>query len=166
MPGYMIHLAVGSVYSQNNKIENMKKFNKGIIEPDMISDKSKSHYGTDSSKPELKKFIKSNGISSDYKEGYFLHLLTDYLFYNRFLTKWNPKIYNDYDKLNSMIKEKYKIVIPEEIEEVVKFKTGELEVLDQEELYRFIDSVGRINVREIVSKRNVNYENEFGQIEI
>ena len=45
MPGYMIHLAVGKVYAENNKIEDIKVFEKGIIDPDMIEDKSKSHYG-------------------------------------------------------------------------------------------------------------------------
>lgn len=166
MPGYMIHLAIGSVYLQNNKIEDVKNFNKGIIAPDMIADKTKSHYGPSSSQPELNKFIELNGISSDYKEGYFLHLLTDYLFYNRFLLKWDSNIYNDYDKLNSRIKEKYKIIIPKEIEDVVQFKNGELEVLNEEALYRFINNVGKINVREIVSKRNIDYKNEFEQIEL
>lgn len=166
MPGYMIHLAVGSVYLQNNKIKDIKDFNKGIIEPDMISDKTKSHYGPDSSHPGLNRFIDLNGISSDYKEGYFLHLLTDYLFYNRFLKEWDSNIYNDYNKLNSIIKEKYKIIIPKEIENIVKFKTGKLEVLNEGELYRFIDSVGKLNIREIVLRRNLDYENEFGQIEL
>ena len=132
----------------------------------MLADITKSLYGSVSSHNGLNRFIDLNGISSDYKEGYFLHLLTDYLFYNRFLSKWNCNIYNDYDKLNSRIKEKYKIIIPEEIEDVVQFKTGELEVLNEEKLYRFIDSVGRINVREIVLKRNLDYENKFGQIEL
>lgn len=166
MPGYIIHLAVGSVYLQNNKIENLESFYKGIIEPDMITDKTKSHYGPSSSQPGLNKFIKLNGISSNYEEGYFLHLLTDYLFYNRFLKKWDSKIYNDYDKSNERIKEKYKIIIPEQIEDIVQFKTGKLEVLNEEELYRFIECVGKINVREIISKSNIDYENEIKQLEL
>ena len=116
MAGYMIHLAIGSVYAQNNEIEDLQSFYKGIIEPDMIDNKSKSHYGLVTSQPGLNKFIKLNGISTSYKEGYFLHLLTDYLFYNRFLENWNPDIYNDY-------------------------------------------------VREIIPKKDIDYENELQQIE-
>ena len=76
----MIHLAVGKVYSENNKIEELIDFEKGIIDPDMIEDKSKSHYGPNSSSPDLDKYIEMNGISNSYKEGYFLHLVTDYIF--------------------------------------------------------------------------------------
>lgn len=166
MPGYMIHLAVGSVYEQNNKIEDLPSFYKGIIEPDMIGDKSKTHYGPNSSQPGLSEYIKVNGISNSYKEGYFLHLLTDYLFYNRFLTNWDSNIYDDYDKLNSKIKEKYKIIVPEEIVDVVKYKTGELTVLNEEDLIRFIDNVGKINVKEYVLEKNIIDENELKQNEL
>lgn len=165
MAGYMIHLAIGSVYAQNNEIEDLQSFYKGIIEPDMIDNKAKSHYGLVTSQPGLNKFIKLNGISTSYKEGYFLHLLTDYLFYNRFLENWNPDIYNDYDKLNTRIKEKYKILIPKEIESVVQFRTGKLNVLNERKLYSFIDCVGKINVREIIPKKDIDYENELQQIE-
>lgn len=34
MPGYMIHLAVGREYMKNNKIDDVKSFEKGIIAPD------------------------------------------------------------------------------------------------------------------------------------
>lgn len=166
MPGYMIHLAVGSVYLQKNKIEDIESFKKGIIAPDKISDKMKSHYGPNSSNPGLNNFIELNGISSNYNEGYFLHLLTDYLFYNRFLKKWDSNIYNDYDKSNKRIKEKYKISIPKEIENIVQFKTGKLEVLDEKELYRFIECVGKINVRKIISKNNIDYEKEIKQLKL
>ena len=58
MAGYMIHLAIGSVYAQNNEIEDLQSFYKGIIEPDMIDNKSKSHYGAVTSQPGLNKFTK------------------------------------------------------------------------------------------------------------
>lgn len=166
MPGYMIHLAVGSVYLKKNKIGDIESFNKGIIAPDMIPDKTKSHYRLNSSKPGLNNFIELNGISSDYNEGYFLHLLTDYLFYNRFLKRWDSNIYNDYDKSNKKIKEKYRIIIPKEIENVVQFKTGKLEVLDEEEIYKFIECVGKINVREIIAKSNIDCEKEIKQLKL
>lgn len=166
MAGYMIHLAVGYIYSQNNKIEDLQSFYKGIIAPDMVTDKTKSHYGPNSSNPGLNKYIELNSITNNYNEGYFLHLLTDYLFYNKFLKGWYSEIYSDYDKINKKIKEKYKIVIPKEVKDIVQFKTGELKVLNEEKLYKFIEYVGKINIRELVSKTNINYENEIKQIKL
>ncbi len=167
MPGYMIHLAVGTVYSKNNKIEDLKSFNKGIIDPDLLGgDKQKTHYGLDSAHPGLNKYINSNGMQDSYQEGYFLHLLTDYLFYNKFLTTFSTDIYDDYDRLNLKIKEKYKIKIPEEVQDVVKFKEGRLTVLEEEKLYKFIESVGKINVRDIISKRDIDYEREIQQLNL
>ena len=156
MPGYIIHLAVGKIYSQNNKIENIEEFEKGILAPDGQKDKGKSHYGQSSSKPGLDKFIKENGIKNSYDEGDFLHLLTDHLFYNKFLDKWKPSIYDDYDKLNYDIIQKYGITIPERVKEKVKFADGKTKLIDKEELYKFIEMVGKIKVREIISRKEKN----------
>ena len=132
MPGYMIHLAVGKVYEQNNRIKDIKAFESGIIMPDLLPDKSKSHYGKHSSRPDLNSYIaETNGNLDSYQEGYFLHLVTDYLFYNKFLQEWNPDIYEDYDRLNSRIMQKYGISIPEEIKQIVKFKSGNLSLLNE-----------------------------------
>lgn len=153
MPGYVIHLAVGKVYSQNNKIKDLENFQKGIIAPDMEEDKAKSHYGPYSSSPGLDKFINEKGIENSFNEGYFLHLLTDYYFYNKFLDEWKPGIYDDYDKLNEEMIKKYRIELPEEIKNKVNFRQGELVILDKEKIYKFIDSVGRINIRDIIAKK-------------
>ena len=159
MPGYMIHLAVGKVYEQNNTIKDIEAFENGIIMPDLLPDKSKSHYGKYSSSPGLNSYIaETNGNLNSYQEGYFLHLATDYLFYNKFLKAWNPVIYEDYDKLNFRIMQKYGISIPEEIKQIVKFKNGSLSFLNEDDLYNFINSVGKINIRQIIAQKNVNYE--------
>lgn len=165
MPGYVIHLAVSKVYEKNNKIKYLESFERGIIAPDLAKDKGKSHYGQYSSNPDLDKFIQMNGISSSYKEGYFLHLVTDYLFYNKFLKKWDNHIYDDYDKLNGRIAKKYNIVFPEELLKVVKIKEGELELLDEEEVYRFIDVVGKIDIREMVKENKISFQNKIAEIQ-
>lgn len=156
MPGYVIHLAVGKIYSQNNKIDDLNSFEEGIIAPDMSENKAKSHYGQYSSSPGLNEFIQANGISCSYDEGYFLHLVTDYLFYNRFLNKWDTAIYDDYDKLNSRLMKKYGIKLPEDVKKKVKFEAGEPGILKEDNLCKFINSVGKIDVRQIVSKRDIN----------
>lgn len=150
MAGYIIHLAVGKVYSRNNTIEDEKSFEKGIMAPDMAEDKSKSHYGPYSSQPDLNLYLQTNPISTSYQEGYFLHLVTDYLFYNKFLTEWSSCIYEDYDKLNARIIQKYGMEVPEETQEVVQFKDGEISILSEEDLYRFINAVGKLDMRQII----------------
>ncbi len=160
MPGYVIHLAVGKVYEENNKINNKMEFEKGIIAPDLAKNKAKSHYGVYSSQPNLNEYIRLNRKFDEYTEGYFLHLLTDYLFYNRFLTRWDSSIYNDYNKLNHTLIEKYDISIPKEIQQIVKFESGNTEILKRDKLYRFIDSVGKIDLRTILSKEDINFEKE------
>ncbi|MBQ3408487.1 MAG: hypothetical protein IJH12_04710 [Clostridia bacterium] len=168
MPGYIIHLAVGKEYAKNNEIKNIEEFEKGIIAPDLIDkdDKYKSHYGPNSSNPNLNKFIEKKGISTNYNEGYFIHLLTDYLFYNKFLKEWNFAIYEDYDKLNAKLIEKYNINVPSEIQKIVKYKNGELTVLNEEELYKFIACVGKISARKIVKQYNNVQEEVSNEFEI
>ena len=164
MPGYVIHLAVGKVYAQNNPIEDLNAFEKGIIEPDMLGNKEISHYGKYSSQPGLKQFLQTQGISSSYNEGYFLHLATDYLFYNRFLSRWDKAIYDDYDKLNRRIIQKYGITVPKDVQEKVKFKTGETSILNEEDLYKFINAVGKINFRQIISQKQSGCEEVLARI--
>ena len=153
MPGYVIHLAVGRVYSQNNNIKDINRFMDGIIAPDLADDKAKSHYGPFSSKPDLDRFIKENGLNDSYLEGYFLHLVTDYLFYNRFLRRWGQEIYSDYNKLNKAIIKRFGIVIPKQLNEVVRFEDGKPSILEEDTLYKFIETVGKMNIRQIVSKK-------------
>ena len=164
MPGYVIHLAVGKVYERNNKIEDIESFEKGIIAPDLTDDKTKTHYGPNSSQPDLNKYIKENKVLNSFKEGYFLHLLTDYLFYNKFLEKWDSSIYKDYDILNDRIKEKYKITIPKEIEGISKTGKGKLTVLDEERTYKFIEAVGKINIRQMLKEKEIDYEKKLVRI--
>lgn len=166
MPGYIIHVAVGKIYAQNNEIEDLQSFYRGIIDPDMTDDKSKTHYGPISSESGLNKYIEQNEIKTSYQEGYFLHLVTDYIFYRKFLTHCNSNIYDDYDKTNNKLLKKYKIEIPKEVEKVVKFKEGKLNILNEEKLYEFIEEVGKINIRKIISKKGCNIEKKIDKIKI
>ena len=170
MPGYMIHLAVGKIYEKNNKIEDIESFEKGLIAPDLTDDKTKTHYGPGSSSPGLSKYIKENGVLNSYDEGYFLHLLTDYLFYHKYFENWNYKIftgiYKDYDILNDSIKEKYKITIPKEVEGVAKPGKGKLKYLEEEKTYRFIEAVGKINIRQMLKEKGIDYEKKLARIRV
>ena len=105
MPGYVIHLAVAEEYlrKHKNKGEEYEEFIKGVIYPDSIVPKSKTHYGKESSLSNVFEFLKVNKINNSFNRGYFLHLLTDYLFYNRYIDHTSKDIYNDYDILNKRL---------------------------------------------------------------
>lgn len=161
MPGYVIHLAVGSVYAQKYPITDMNAFMRGIIAPDRAQDKATSHYGPYSSRPDLQSFIEKKPVFDAYTEGYFVHLLTDHLFYNCFLEKWEPQIYDDYNRLNAGIIQKYGITLPNEIKDVVKYKTGPLALLDEKQICAFIEAAGSVNVRRVLQDKDYTLEDAF-----
>lgn len=145
MPSFTIHLAVAKKYLETHKQENEQEFLKGVIAPD-LKDKTISHFGEYSSCPNLNRFCKEVGLNSSYNRGYFLHLLTDDLFYNKFLKRFSEEIYHDYDKINKALIEKYDLKIPNEIKEKVKFEDGSTQILDLENICKFIDTVGNIEL--------------------
>lgn len=168
MAGYIIHLAVAEEYirKHENEIQNYKDFIKGVIYPDSVSDKSLTHYGIKSSKVNLKNFLKENEVTTNYEKGYFVHLYTDYLFYNKFLNYFSKEIYNDYDILNKALKEKYNIKIPMEIENNIFYKEGKLKILSFDSTVKFIDMVSDYNIEEIKKEilNNKKYWHEYKKL--
>ena len=132
-----------------NQIEDYNKFIEGVIYPDSVSDKSITHYGEKSSKANLKEFLLENNIEDSYNKGYFLHLVTDYLFYNKFLDYFTKDIYNDYDILNKYLKEKYDVDIPKKVEKNVFYKEGKLKILNLDDTIEFINMVSNYDLHEI-----------------
>lgn len=161
MPGFVIHLSIANKYLETNHIENSQDFYKGIIAPDLTDDKTKTHYGNGSSETNLKKYLSVNEIKTSFDKGYFLHLITDYLFYNKFLKAFSKDIYNDYDILNKYLIEKYRVVLPEEVKNEVFFKEGKLKLLDKRAIVTFIDSFSKINLLEV--EKEVEEDNSNGK---
>ena len=165
MAGYVIHLAVAEAYKDKhiNDIKNYEDFIKGVIFPDSVSDKSLTHYGEKSSKVNLKEFLRENEIDNDYNKGYFLHLVTDYIFYNKFLDCFSKDIYNDYDILNEILQKKFNVTIPESVKNKVFYKRGETKILEEEKVVKFIEEVSDYKLSEIREKvlKNDKYWLEF-----
>lgn len=165
MAGYVIHLAVAEAYKDKhiNDIKNYEDFIKGVIFPDSVSDKSLTHYGEKSSKVNLKEFLRENEIDNDYNKGYFLHLVTDYIFYNKFLDCFSKDIYNDYDILNEILQKKFNVTIPESVKDKVFYKKGETKILEEEKVVKFIEEVSDYKLSEIREKvlKNDKYWLEF-----
>ena len=83
MASLIIHLYVAQEYlKKHTEILNKEDFLKGSLAPDLEKEKVKAHYGKVTAKPILKDYLMDNGINNDFDKGYFIHLLTDLLFYN------------------------------------------------------------------------------------
>lgn len=149
MPGYVIHLSIANKYLEKNNTENRNEFFKGVIAPDLTDNKLITHYGNGSSETNLQLYLSENKIETSYNKGFFLHLITDYLFYNRFLKKFTKDIYNDYDILNAYLIQKYNVILPDIVKKYVFFKEGKLTILDKESVIDFIDSFANLNLLEV-----------------
>ena len=152
MAGYVIHLAVGEQFLKNfpNEIKSYEEFIKGIIYPDNVTDKSQTHYGPKSSKVNLNSFFEERDIIDDFNKGYFLHLVCDYLFYNKFLTVYSKKyIYDDYDILNRDIEIMFNVKIPDCIKDKVFYKDGQTKILNLKDTAEFIKKVASYNLNDI-----------------
>jgi len=179
LPSFNIHIAVGNMYQKNNEIRNEVEFFKGIVEPDMVNDKVLTHFSGEVDKDSvirslerkinLVKFLDNHSILNDYNKGWFLHLITDYLFYNYFLDRdylknvthkeFSHDIYNSYDDVNNYLKEKYNPVYPSEEVDLYINKNRErlssdkhTNILPCEKLDRFILDVANINLENYVLK--------------
>lgn len=161
MPSCVIHLAVAEEYLRKNdgQTEDYQEFIKGVVYPDTVEDKSKTHYGEYSSKSNLYRFLKENDVSNSFQKGHFLHLLTDYIFYNQCIDCWSKDIYNDYDILNDELIKKYHVTLPENAEKFMKsYKDTKLKILNVPMVDEFIDEVSQMNITSIVNEIEDNPE--------
>lgn len=151
MAGYVIHIAVGEEFIKNHprQIKNYNEFIEGIIYPDSVKDKSLTHYGPKSSMVNLKEFFSDRDIDNDFNKGYFIHILTDYIFYNKFLKVFSKVVYNDYDILNKQLEDKFKVKIPLKVKDKVFYKEGKTKILKLEETIEFIQKIGKYDLDDI-----------------
>ena len=170
MPGLTIHLAIAKQYLNKNKEKNEveEQFIEGSIAPDLAENKSISHYGFRSANPNLYDFLQENDVKNSYNRGYFLHLLTDLLFYHYLIDideikkkltheVWRESIYNDYDVLNPILISKYNLEIIDKISYyMTSSKKGKLKILNEEELFEFIDKVSSVNLEELIENIKSN----------
>ena len=152
MAGYVIHLAVGEEFLRNHPhyIKDYDSFIDGIIYPDSVEDKSLTHYGPLSSQSHLDKYFEERDILTDFDKGYFLHLVTDYLFYNKFLIVFNKKVmHNDYDLTNKEIEKHFNLKLPNSVKDNVFYKEGTPKILSVNETIEFIKETAKYNLEEI-----------------
>ena len=151
MAGFVIHLAIAEQYLQiHEQQENEEQFLYGAIEPDFVRPKSDSHYGKSPAYTNLKKFLENNKINTSLKKGQFLHLVTDYLFYNHYLGHVpKEELHNDYDLINEQLIEKYKVKVPDNIKNQIYYKQGTPKHLTYELACKVIDEVSRLDLEKV-----------------
>lgn len=163
MAGYVIHLAVAEEYLRKTRVkENYDEFIKGIIAPDNVKDKSITHYGAKSSETHLDRFFEDRDLTTSFNRGYFLHLVTDYIFYNKIFDTYSKDIYHDYDVLNRELIEKYHVKIPEEVRQYIFFEDGELILLDRDKVEKCIKMCSDMEIDDIEKEiKNPEYYDKW-----
>lgn len=157
MAGYVIHIAIGQEYLKKHKEikEDYEEFIKGVVAPDFVIPKSKSHYGKSPAYTNLKEFLNNNNIKDSFNRGQFLHLITDYLFYNYYLDNFSKEfIYNDYDILNEYLIKKYDVKLIEMVKDFVLFKEGETKILNIELVNKLIEEISDLNIDKVAKEVN------------
>ncbi|MBQ8425396.1 MAG: hypothetical protein IJX17_05190 [Clostridia bacterium] len=192
MASFSIHLAVANKYLENFEVEDKMAFFRGVIAPDLTNKKSISHFTENQSKDNaftyfatkvnLVKYLNASYDESSFQEGYFLHLVTDYLFFNKYFEKdylenYNTEkflsdIYNSYDEVNSYVEKKYSVNYYDFYDEISnninskkkfineddKIKTN---LLPEDKIDEFINYVSKIDLKNYRLKLLENGKNIF-----
>ena len=108
-------------------------------------------------------FFENNDIETSFRRGYFLHLLCDSIFFKEYVDyskidgltakQVKQKAYNEYNIITPILIEKYNLVIPDIIKSIVLSEgKGELELLNVESTYDFVDRLAVVDLQEEKNK--------------
>ena len=164
MASFSMHLAIAKLYLNTHKEEDIEEFIKGTLAPDLTDDKSATHYGRHAAWANPANYLQSNGndIENSFKKAYFLHLITDYLFYHKLIDvddyleklgvdEWRRRHRTDFDILEDEIKKKYEIEdmvekLPDHIKKHMTKAQGELTIFERESLYNLLEDISKIDL--------------------
>lgn len=191
MAGFNIHLAIGKKYIENNNnIKDINEFYNGVVAPDLEPDKIISHYTSCTDKSNLEYYLSKrielydylihNNINDDYDKGVFIHLITDYLFFNHFfdkkyinsidINKFNNDLYHSYDNTDKYLEDKYELKKINIYNKLMEYKNKSkkqknttyengVDILPINKLEKFIDKVSKININKYRVKLLNNKKN-------
>ncbi len=175
MASATIHLAITKKYLENHKDLNYEKVIAGTLYPDAVKDNDKSHY-TDINrsndnishvrgKVNLYAFLKEHKSLNDFDLGWFIHLVTDYLFFeecfseeyllNNSYKDFCTDLYFAYDHLNLYLSEKYHITKDDYKDYPSEYYPGkpyEDSILSKEKIDAFIIEVSSIDFDKYIKK--------------
>lgn len=182
MASSAIHLAIAKKYLEQHKNLNYEEVIKGTLYPDADSDNDRTHY-TDKNrkndnvshvqgKVNLYNFLEEHPILSDFEMGWFLHLITDYLFFSECFTEeyllsisyeeFCKELYHAYDCVNLYIEEKYHITKEDFKDYPSEYYPGipyEDCILSKEMVDNFIERVSSIDLDKYIVKIKENRQN-------
>lgn len=170
-----IHLAIAKKYLENHKDLNYEKVIAGTLYPDAVENNDKSHYtdinrGNDNvshvrGKVNLYAFLKEHESLNDFELGWFLHLVTDYLFFEECFTEeyllnnsykdFCKDLYFAYDRLHLYLSEKYHITKDDYKDYPSEYYPGipyEDCILSKEMIDTFIEKVSNIDLDKYINK--------------
>ena len=168
MPALTVHLAIAKKYLESHPEEDEESFISGSIAPDFGYDKFSNHYGKVFDKitcleeyvclmVDYNEYLKHNKLDTSYNRGFFLHLVTDYIFYYDFLNNNHIKNlnlneiikigYEDFDSINSYLIQKYDLKIPDIANDVIEYSDDEPKILKKEEIVDFIEFIGTVDLK-------------------
>lgn len=174
MASLMIHLIIAEKYCKLHSVENENEFIMGNLAPDMVEDKEQAHYVEDIdhksymdavlNRVNLEKFCHYNILSSDYTKGFFLHLITDYIFYNQYMSKISilkemdknyeyafvrEYVYDEFDKLTGVLQKKYPDINTDILPPRSKIAINKpLELFNENTVDNIIDFCANLNLTE------------------
>lgn len=186
MASFSTHIAIAKVYLNKNKVEHPKEFLKGVVEPDLVINKTLSHYSDFRDKRDLKEFLKGkvnlikflegNNINSDYQKGVFLHLITDYEMYNNFFDEeyinntthetYCNNLYHSFDEMDEYLKSRYPVEefgLETEIEKRISKKKQKLGFNKEKTLYQNVLPITKLEpwINKIGSINLEEYKNNI-----
>lgn len=172
-----IHLAISKLYLEKSKISVDKyKVLEGTLYPDTVKDKNVSHYadiekrGKDNishlqGKVNLYNFLLSHSNLDDFELGWFIHLVTDYLFFDECFSKYyllitsyeqfRKDLYFSYDCISEYISNKYRITKEDYTIYLSEFYPGKEYqecLFSKEMLDSFIERVSSIDLEKYINK--------------
>lgn len=170
-----MHLAIAKKYIEKYNNLNYKEFIKGTLYPDATANSIALHYPKSSmmsefaiggyDKVNLYAFLIDHPKLNDFELGYFLHLVTDYLFFhecftNDYLMNTNreefcKELYHSYDCLDSYLFAKYHITKKDYKDYPSEYYPGipyEECLLSKELVDNFIKRVISINLEKYINK--------------
>lgn len=171
-----IHLAIAKKVLEKENNLDRRKVLAGALYPDTVQDKNKSHYADLTKrgknnvshlagKVNLYSFLLEHENLTDFEFGWFLHLVTDYLFFDECFTReyllthsyetFRKDLYFAYDCLCEYLIEKYGITMEDYTDYRSEFYpgTGYQECIFSKELIdSFINRVSTIDYNKYVKK--------------
>jgi hypothetical protein len=187
MASLMIHMLVGQEYCKKHRVKNVDAFLEGNIAPDLVKDKRPTHFSnivhnktyteTIINKVNLPVCCDNINLDSDFHRGGFLHLLTDYVFFNKYLIDCpgykkieaqsmfdiQDSLYRDYYRINNWIMNMYSdIKIDMLPENTTTTGTGKMEIIRLNDLRKIVEYCSNLDLDKIYEDIKTNQsEAEF-----